>query len=127
MRIIFCIVLLICSSVHAQQPIEVAQAQLDAYNNQNIEAFVSVFSENAEVYMDLGDSIPTMVGREEIKKRYGSMFEANPDNKSTLKGRMVQGNFVFDHEYITGRSTSFEIMAIYEVQDGMIVRCWFTR
>ncbi len=106
---------------------EVAQAQLDAYNNQDIDAFAAVFAEDAEVYRNIGDTIPSMVGRDQIHQRYGSMFESNPDNKSTLMGRMVQGNFVFDHEYITGRNEPFKLMAIYEVEDGLIVRCWFAR
>jgi hypothetical protein len=111
----------------AQKPVEVAQAQLDAYNEQDIDAFAEVFAENAEVFMNLGDSVPTMVGREVIRERYGKMFKDNPDNKSTLIGRMVQGNFVFDHEYITGRNEPFQLMAIYEVEGGKIVRCWFAR
>ncbi|MCH2215793.1 MAG: nuclear transport factor 2 family protein [Flavobacteriales bacterium] len=127
MRILFLIACLISTTLIAQSPLEVAQTQLDAYNKQDIDAFASVFSENAEVYRNIGDTLPSMVGREEIRKRYGAMFESNPENKSTLMGRMVQGNFVFDHEYITGRSEPFEIMAIYEIEKGKIIRCWFAR
>ena len=76
---------------------------------------------------NLGDSIPAMVGRKAIHEGYGAMFKAHPDNKSTLIGRMVQGNVVFDHEWITGRDQEFKIVAIYEVQDGLIRRCWFVR
>jgi hypothetical protein len=55
------------------------------------------------------------------------MFRENPQNKSTLMGRMVQGNFVIDHEWITGRESEFRIIAIYEVQDSLIKRAWFVR
>ncbi|MEM9051940.1 MAG: nuclear transport factor 2 family protein [Bacteroidota bacterium] len=127
MRILFCLALFFSTTLIAQSPLEVAQAQLDAYNNQDIDAFANVFSEDAEVYSNIGDTVPSMIGREEIRKRYGSMFESNPENKSTLMGRMVQGNFVFDHEHITGRSDPFDLMAIYEIKDGKIVRCWFAR
>ena len=127
MRFLWIILLFIPLFSQAQSPLEVAQAQLDAYNNQDIDAFAAVFAEDAEVYRNIGDTIPSMVGRDQIHQRYGSMFESNPDNKSTLMGRMVQGNFVFDHEYITGRNEPFKLMAIYEVEDGLIVRCWFAR
>ena len=40
---------------------------------------------------------------------------------------MIQGNFVFDHEHITGRNGSFEVVALYEVKEGMIIRAWFVR
>jgi hypothetical protein len=111
----------------AQSPIEVVQAQLDAYNAHDIDAFAALFAEKAEVYMNLGDTVPAMLGREAVHKSYGAMFATNPNNKSTLLGRMVQGNFVFDHELITGRSGPLQLMAIYEVEQGMIVRCWFAR
>ncbi|MCZ4409517.1 nuclear transport factor 2 family protein [Cryomorphaceae bacterium 1068] len=115
------------STLFAQNPVEVVQAQLDAYNSQDIESFAAVFAEDAKLYMNLGDTVPTISGRQEIKRRYGEMFRANPNNKSTLIGRMTQGNFVFDHEWITGRDKPLKIMAIYEVENGLIVRCWFPR
>lgn len=108
-------------------PIEVVQKQLDTYNNHDIDGFAALFAENAEIFMNIGDSIPAMKGRAEIRERYGKMFTENPLNKSTLMGRMVQGNFVFDHEWITGREQSFKIMAIYEVENGLIIRAWFVR
>lgn len=118
----------ISNPIHAQDsPLAVVQKQLDAYNAQNIDEFTSVFSAEAEIFMNIGDTVPTMKGRAEIHKRYGAMFRNNPQNKSTLMGRMVQGNFVFDHEWITGRDAEFKIVAIYEVVDGLIVRAWFVR
>lgn len=116
-------------AVNAQNtsPIAVVQKQLDTYNAHDIDAFVAVFAPNAQIFMNLGDTVPAVEGREEIKALYGKMFTENPQNKSTLMGRMVQGNFVFDHEWITGRERPFKIMAIYEVQNGLIVRAWFVR
>ncbi len=128
--LIFSLSLVLClQGLHAQNtsPLAVVQKQLDTYNAQDIDGFAAVFAEDAEIYMNIGDNEPAMKGRGEIYKRYGKMFKKNPQNKSTLMGRMVQGNFVFDHEWITGRDTEFKIVAIYEVQDGLIVRAWFVR
>jgi hypothetical protein len=127
MKILPVFFLFAISSLFGQSPVEVAQAQLDAYNEQDLEAFTNVFSQDAEVFVNLGDTLPSMKGRGEIRERYGAMFEANPKNKSTLIGRMTQGNFVFDHEWITGRDEPFQLMAIYEIEDGKIIRCWFAR
>ena len=88
----------ITTLAQSKDPVAVVQRQLDTYNAQDIDAFAAVFAEDAKVYSNLGDSVPSMIGRDEIHQRYGAMFKANPDNKSTLLGRMVQGNFVFDHE-----------------------------
>ncbi len=117
----------IAQEIEPKSPLEVVQEQLDTYNAQDIDGFANVFAEDAEVFINLGDSSATFVGREEIRKRYGEMFRENPTNKSTLMGRMVHGNFVIDHEYITGRSNPFKLMAIYEVRNGFIQRCWFAR
>ena len=126
---IFTLGLLLLSTVSFAQesPLEVVQKQLDTYNAQDLEGFVNVFAEDAQVFVNLGDSVASMTGRAEIKARYGAMFKANPENKSILKGRMVEGNFVIDHEYIVGRDEPFTLIAIYEVKNGLIQRCWFAR
>lgn len=108
-------------------PLTVVQKQLDTYNSQDIEGFAAVFAENAQIFRNIGDTEPSMTSREEIYDTYGKMFKEYPQNKSTLTGRIVQGNFVFDHEWITGRDREFKIVAIYEVEDGLIQRAWFVR
>jgi len=130
MRILFLSVFLITITLCKAQstdPVAVVQKQLDTYNAQELEGFVNTFAPDAEVFINLGDSVAGMVGRDQIRARYGQMFRDNPGNKSTLIGRMIQGNFVFDHEWITGRESELKIMAIYEVEDGLIQRCWFAR
>lgn len=126
---LFSLLLVLSLSVWAQDssPLAIVQKQLDTYNAQDIDGFAAVFAEDVEIFSNIGDSVPSMKGREELHARYGKMFKENPQNKSTLKGRMVQGNFVFDHEWITGRDKEFSIVAIYEVQDGFIQRAWFVR
>jgi uncharacterized protein (TIGR02246 family) len=108
-------------------PLAVVQRQLDTYNAQDIDGFVAVFAEDAEIFRNIGDTEAAMKGRDAIRAGYGRIFRENPQNKSTLMGRMVQGNFVFDHEWITGRDTEFRIVAIYEVKGGLITRAWFVR
>jgi len=108
-------------------PLAVVQQQLDTYNAQDIDGFAALFAKDAKVFSNIGDVEPAMQGRAEIHAAYGKIFVNNPRNKSTLIGRMVQGNFVLDHELITGRDSEFKIVAIYEVQGGLITRAWFVR
>lgn len=132
-RILFCFILSLYTHLSSAQmeteknPVEVVQLQLDAYNKQDLALFCSVFAEDVLVYKNLGDSLPSVRGRAELEKQYGAMFKKYPSNKSTLKGRMQEGNFVIDHEWITGREKDLHIMAIYEVKQGLITRCWFIR
>lgn len=108
-------------------PLTIVQTQLDAYNRQDVKAFAAVFAPDVKIYNQIGDSTPSLVGREAVEKRYGDLFKKYPNNYSTLAGRMVQGNFVIDHEVITGREKETRIVAIYEVIEGLIARCWFIR
>jgi hypothetical protein len=111
----------------ANQALETVQKQLDFYNARNINEFANIFSEDVKVYRNLGDSIPYIFGKKELKKVYVDLFQKYPENKSTLKARIQQGNYIVDHEYITGRETPLEIVAIYEVKENKIVKCWFIR
>jgi hypothetical protein len=128
-RLLLTLLIMVSHSVLAQysSPVAVVQRQLDTYNAQDIDGFTSLFAENAEIFRNIGDVEPAMKGREAIHAGYGRIFKENPKNKSTLMGRMVQGNFVFDHEWITGRDNEFKIVAIYEVKEGLITRAWFVR
>jgi hypothetical protein len=124
------IVVLPCA-VHAQgqtaDPVAVVQAQLDAYNRQDIKSFAATFAENAELFQKIGDTVPAQKGRAAIEARYLQLFQQYPQNRSTLIGRLVQGNYVIDHEWITGRDRELKLIAVYEVIEGKIARAWFIR
>lgn len=110
-----------------EDPADVIQIQLDAYNDQDVYTFSDMFHEDAVIFNNLGDAHPSLIGREAIRKFYDDFFNAFQHNRSELISRAVQGNFVFDHQKITGRADPLNIMTIYEVVDGYIVRVWFAR
>ncbi len=123
----FVLVASLATAAEDSSPLAVVQRQLDTYNAQDIDGFAAVFAKDAEIFRTIGDVEPSMKGREAIHATYGRIFRENPSNKSTLLGRMVQGDFVLDHELITGRDEEFRIVAIYEVKGGLIQRAWFVR
>lgn len=104
-----------------------AQAQLDAYNAQDIDAFVACYTEGVEVF-DLKTGERSGQGREWMRAAYAEMFARYPDCRAQVTTRSVVGNVVFDHELVTGRGEPLIVMAIYEVDpDGLIARVWFVR
>lgn len=110
-------------------PAEVVQAQLVAYNNRDIEAFMNVFHAEAEVF-SLGEPKPLASGAEEVRKLYRDLFDQSPELHSTVINRTVLGNKVFDYEQITGRKGSkelIELVVIYEVEGSKIRRCFVVR
>lgn len=105
-------------------PQDVVQRQLDAYNARNIDAFLTLFAEDAQGF-DLGDPAPTMNGKAAFRARYTDMFARSPQLHAALVNRIAFARVVVDHERITGRYGApevFEIVMIYEVENGLIRR-----
>lgn len=114
----------LAGSVYAQsEPRQVVEAQLNAYNQGDLDAFIKTFDQNV-VFTDATGKT-TMEGLEEVKARYKAYFEASPELHSDIQKRIVQGNFVIDHEYITGRYGNpeiYELVLVFEVRNKKIVR-----
>jgi uncharacterized protein (TIGR02246 family) len=107
--------------------LEVAQKQLDAYNAQDLEKYVSYFTEDCIVSGLNGT--PTETTREAIKARYAKAFAQFPQNKAELKNRIAVGNTIVDHELVIRApgGEQFEIIAIYTFRDGLIARVDFAK
>ena len=105
----------------------VASRQLDAYNAQDLDTYVSYFTEDCIVSGLNGT--PTEISREAIKARYAKAFATFQQNKAWLKGRVAVGNTVIDHELVVRSpgGEEFEIIAIYTFRDGLIARVDFAK
>ena len=110
-------------TIFSQSAEELVQANLEAYNNLDIETFMLYISEDIEMY-NMGDCEPYMKGKQAVKDRYANFFENSPELHSEIKSRTVFDNKVIDHEYITGANGGepFELIFIYEVKDGLIIK-----
>ncbi|MBU3659309.1 MAG: steroid delta-isomerase [Flavobacteriales bacterium] len=103
---------------------QVVQNNLDAYNNRDLEKFMSWFSEDVELY-SFSEMKLIASGKPAIEKLYKELFVASPTLHSTILKRIVFDNKVIDHESIVGRKGSseiLEIVMIYEVKDGKIFK-----
>ena len=107
--------------------ISIAQKQLDAYNEQDLDTYVSYFTEDCIVSGLNGT--PTETTRAAIKARYAKAFATFPQNKAKLKSRIAVGNTVVDHELVIRApgGEQFEIIAIYTFRDGLIARVDFAK
>ncbi len=104
---------------------QVVQAQLEAYNRRDIEAFVAAYSPEIRIYQ-FPDRLQGS-GLEDLRQNYSQLFAHAPELHAAVTNRIVQGNFVIDHERVTGIPDldQIEAVAIYEVRDGRIVSVWF--
>jgi hypothetical protein len=104
------------------------QAQLDAYNAQDVERFIACYAEDVEAF-ELPSGTRHFASRAAMRERYAALFAANPALRCRVVTRVVEGAFVVDHEDLTGRADggTKRVLAIYHVENGLIRRVWFAR
>lgn len=115
--------------VQAQQTpaADIAQGQLDAYNKQDIEGFLSWYADDVEIYNFPNDLVYT--GKDQMRKVYTNAWARNPKQKAAVTNRMVLGNTVMDKEHVTGRANGVEahVIAIYKIENNKIKKVYFVR
>ncbi|PWL38485.1 steroid delta-isomerase [Flagellimonas aquimarina] len=109
--------------VAEESPANIVQKQLDAYNARDIEGFMNAYAENIKLY-EYPNSL-FLEGQDKMKESYNSYFENTPDLHCELKNRIIIGNRVIDEEYITANGVNFRAVAIYEVENGKIIKATF--
>jgi hypothetical protein len=107
------------------KPEAAVQQQLDAYNSRDIEKFVAVYAKDVQVFRPPAAEA-SMSGLEALRKFHAEQRFTLPKLHAELKGRLVLGNKVIDHERVSGiRDNPFEVAVVYEVTDGLIRKVWF--
>jgi hypothetical protein len=105
-----------------------AKRQLEAYNNRDIDAFMSCYSSDCVVEDAEGNIL--MTNAEQMRERYSKLFNGNPNLHCKLVSRIVVGNYVMDEENVAGKEGSQEIthvVAIYRIAEGLITHVRFIR
>ena len=106
----------------------IAQAQLDAYNAQDLDGYCGYFTPGVVVANVGGDIVST--GVEAYRARYKDAFAKFPGNKAELLSRIVLGQSVIDHERVDrgdGSTPTFEVAAIYTFEGDKIARVDFAK
>jgi hypothetical protein len=107
---------------------QITQAQLDAYNAQDLEAYCGFFTDDV-VVANLGGEV-TGQGIEAYRARYKEAFAKFPRNKAELLNRIVLADTVIDHERVDrgdGATGPFEVAAIYTFKGDRIARVDFAK
>lgn len=103
------------------------QTQLDAYNTGDLELFLSAYADSVKIY-DYPDQL-RMTGKEAMREIYGGMFQQLPELQCRLVSRTVMGKTVIDHESVvfSADQNPTEVIALYRVENGLIVEVRFLR
>jgi hypothetical protein len=108
-------------------PADVAQAQLDAYNVQDLDAHCACYTDDV-VVADFNGAVLRQ-GMEAYRASYARLFAEFPQNRAEVLNRIAVGNTVIDHELVArvpGGDT-FQVAAIYTFRGDKIARVDFVR
>jgi len=83
-----------------RKPADLAQAQLNAYNARDLEAFLGCYAEDAQI--EDGDGNLVMAGREATRTFCEGLFRQSPEPHCELRARIAVGRFVVEEEHVTG-------------------------
>lgn len=107
--------------------LHLAEEQLIAYNNRDIEAFLKPYSEDVKVY-----GYPNTLlyeGKAKMRAAYTDWFKNTTDLHCKLVSRMVLGNTVIDQEEVTvdKNKPKFNAIAVYTITNDKITEVRFIR
>jgi len=109
----------------ATDPEAIVQAQLEAYNAHDIDAFVATYADDAQIFEHPAKLLAA--GPAQLRERYTARFK-EPNLRAVVAKRIIMGNMVIDHERVTRTFPEgpgmLEAVAIYEVQSGKIAKVW---
>lgn len=103
---------------------ELARAQLQAYNQADLEAFCACY--HPEVRVLDQDGVCTLQGMEDFRARYGAMFERFEQVQASVPHRLSLGTHCVDLEHYSRveRSTQERsggtVLVRYTERDGLI-------
>jgi len=94
---------------------------LAALNDGDLDAFLTCYSADATI--EDGNDTVLACGHDEIRERYGPMFETFPELRVEALGRWAVGLYVVQEEQVTGRAPEAERhIAVYNLAGDAIAR-----
>jgi hypothetical protein len=124
-----------CSAVTpcgtSSDPAAVVQAQVDAYNKHDVEAFLSCYADNATVYWLDGHKAPAK-GAKALHDEFAFLAKIPPAGAGfgvDIVTKTITGPTVANVEHMRGLPPGApavpDTLVVYEVREGKIVNAWF--
>lgn len=113
-------------SILQNTPVMLVQQQLNAYNAHDLEAFLSPYADDVEIYSTTGKL--QIKGKEAMRKEYVFITKF-PHLYCRLMNRIVSGNTVIDYEEIWISPDPVKLQygaAIYVIEKGKISKVYFS-
>lgn len=103
----------------ARSTLDTVQAQLDAFNSHDLDAFVATYSADAVI---TGVAVEPVVGAEAIRAFYEPRLQ-NSELSCIIETSVLFGSrWVVAQEQVINAGVATETIAIFDVVDGLIAR-----
>ncbi|MDI9309773.1 MAG: nuclear transport factor 2 family protein [Limnohabitans sp.] len=124
-KILLILTLLIASINYSQQlkPEDIVQKQVEAYNNKNLDTFLSFYSDDIKIY-----SYPNLLeseGKQAMKTNYANFFSNAKTLNCKIINRIIHNNKIIDQEEVTLNDQKISVITIYEIENNKIVKVTF--
>ncbi|WP_046758434.1 nuclear transport factor 2 family protein [Kordia jejudonensis] len=130
MKKLLLIVMLCVSFANAQESNEIniiAQKQMETYNDRDIKAYASLFSDDIKVY-DFPKKL-RYEGKSKLIEYYGEFFKKTPELFSFIEKRIVTDNKIIDQEKVIYEKggTAKEYVVMYVVENKKITEVYYIK
>jgi hypothetical protein len=111
----------------APSRVDLVQAQFDAYNAQDLDAYCGFFTDDV-IVADYNGAV-TVQGIAAYRAKYVQVFADFPNNRAGLLARMQIGDTVIDHERVDrgNGAPAFEVGCIYTFAGDRVARVDFVK
>lgn len=105
-------------------PEDIVQAQVEAYNRQDIQAFLACFHPEAEFVRWPNEVV--FKGHDDFRQRYCELWARAPQLRAKITKRIAVGRFITDMEQLIGHPDGERapLQVIYETEGKRIRRFW---
>lgn len=114
---------------NSSDPVTVVNAQVDAYNAHDVDAFAACYASTIRIQDLSGPGKQSdFQGLDELRKRYSFLTRMPKDFHVQVVQQMVSGSVVVNLERVFGRPNGkppMDVIAIFDVRSGKIASVWF--
>lgn len=107
-----------------RSPLEVVNLRMKAYNEHDLDVFLSTYAENVEIFTYPDQSLGK--GKKRIKSLFEDMF-GDESLRVDIHHQIAKDGYVINHETVVSGDEATEYVSIYEVRNGLIQSVRFVR
>jgi hypothetical protein len=113
--------------MNSDESLKIIDLAMRAYNSRNAQVLASCFAKDVEIYQHPNRLVQQ--GRQGVLEHYLEVFQQNPLASVEVLHSIVLGDKVIVHEKMrqSPEHESVEVVAIYELKNGLINRLDFIR